>query len=178
MSSEPGVGVLLAVLAASVPIGGRILEIGTGVGTGTAWIVHGLADRKDVEIVTVEEDTATAAVASQAVWPAYVRFLVADVLAIFDGLDRFDLIFADAQGGKWFSLDRTIAALVPGGNLVVDDMEPVAYTLPGQEAKTKEVRQTLLDHRDLICAELHSSSGIILATRRIDRSKPNRTHGA
>jgi predicted O-methyltransferase YrrM len=28
---------------------------------------------------------------------------------------RFDLIFADAQGGKWEGLDGTVAALRPGG---------------------------------------------------------------
>ena len=42
MACEPGVGRLLAVLAAAVPVYGRILEMGTGVGVGTAWIVYGL----------------------------------------------------------------------------------------------------------------------------------------
>jgi len=41
-SSDERVGRLLAVLAASVPEHGRILELGTGAGVGTAWLVSGL----------------------------------------------------------------------------------------------------------------------------------------
>jgi predicted O-methyltransferase YrrM len=39
-ASEQKTGALLAALAASKP-GGRFLEIGTGVGHGTAWILEG-----------------------------------------------------------------------------------------------------------------------------------------
>src|ERR1700736_6065626 len=53
-SSEPYVGRLLALFAATVPAGGRILELGTGVGVGLAWIVHALADRTDVQVTTIE----------------------------------------------------------------------------------------------------------------------------
>ncbi len=41
MSCDPDAGALLAVLAAAVPSGGSILELGTGAGGGVAWIVHG-----------------------------------------------------------------------------------------------------------------------------------------
>jgi len=37
---------------------------------------------------------------------------------------RFDLVFADAPGGKLTGLDATIDAVAAGGVLVVDDMEP------------------------------------------------------
>jgi demethylmenaquinone methyltransferase/2-methoxy-6-polyprenyl-1,4-benzoquinol methylase len=165
ISSELGVGRLLAVLAAAVPHGGRILEIGTGVGAGTAWIVHGLGQRTDVEVVTVDKSAETARVAMQAAWPGFVRMVVADVLTILEGLGTFDLVFADAEGGKWTGLDRTIAAVSPGGHLLVDDMEPAAWTVPQQEAKTRAVREALLRCSDLITVELHSASGIILSTR-------------
>ena len=60
LACEVEVGKLLAALAAAVPGGGRILEIGTGtgVGVGLAWLVHGLGGRQDVEVVTVELDDA------------------------------------------------------------------------------------------------------------------------
>jgi demethylmenaquinone methyltransferase/2-methoxy-6-polyprenyl-1,4-benzoquinol methylase len=111
MSCEPEVGALLAVLAAAVPTGGRILELGTGSGAGTAWLIHGLTARTDVEVVTVEHDQATAALAAQARSPTYVRMIVGDAVAVTTREDTFDLIFADAQGGKWEGLDVTIAAL-------------------------------------------------------------------
>ncbi len=44
-SSEPAVGQLLAVLAAHLPAGARVLELGTGTGVGTAWIPCGLLPR-------------------------------------------------------------------------------------------------------------------------------------
>src|SRR2546426_1063542 len=41
MASEPRTGALLRVLAASKP-GGRFLELGTGTGVGTAWLLAGM----------------------------------------------------------------------------------------------------------------------------------------
>ena len=40
MASEPKTGAFLAALAASKP-GGRLLELGTGTGVGTAWLLSG-----------------------------------------------------------------------------------------------------------------------------------------
>jgi len=167
LACEPGVGRLLAALAAAVPPRGRILEMGTGVGVGTAWILHGLAGRSDVEVVTVEIDPATAAIAQRGTWPRWVSLRVGDILDALAGLGDFDLIFADAQGGKWEGLDRTIAALRPGGILLVDDMTPPTWIDDAHRRHTARVRETLLTHTELIAAELAEASGMILATRRI-----------
>src|SRR5260370_9074610 len=78
LSSEVGVGALLAVLAASVPPGGRILELGTGAGVGLAWLVHGLQERGDVEVVTVDIDPDLHLVAPSAGVPPFVQFYLAD----------------------------------------------------------------------------------------------------
>ena len=69
LACEVEVGRLLAVLAAAVPDGGRVLEIGTGVGVGLAWLVHGLGVRRDVEVVTVEFDDEVQQAALSARWP-------------------------------------------------------------------------------------------------------------
>jgi len=166
LSCEPGVGRLLATLAAAVPAGGRILEMGTGVGAGTAWLLEGLGARSDVELVSIELDPAAHARAAGADWPAFVRLLQGDVLALLGELGRFELIFADAQGGKWEGLDRTIAALAPRGVLVVDDMTPQDWWTAEHRAHQERVRHTLLDHPDLVTAELAEASGIVVATRR------------
>ena len=100
MSCAPGTGRLLAVLAAAVPANGRVLELGTGTGAGTAWITHGLQGRNDVEVITAEIDAATAALAAQYRWPSWVRLLTGDALEVIRSAGRFDLIFADAQGGN------------------------------------------------------------------------------
>lgn len=165
MSCDPDVGLLLAVLAAAVPTSGRILELGTGAGVGTAWLIHGLASRTDVDLVTVDNDRATADLAAQAAWPSYVRPILGDAVEVTTGEGTFDLIFADAQGGKWDGLDSTIAALRPGGHLLVDDMTPPYFANPHHENKTSEVRARILGHPDLISVPIAWSTGLILSTR-------------
>ena len=78
----------------------------------------------------------------------------------------FDLIFADAQGGKAEGLDLTIAALRPRGILVVDDMRP-AEDWPEQfKVRQDGVRRTLVEHPHLVSVELDHGSGMVLSTRR------------
>lgn len=166
MSSDPDTGRLLAVLAAAVPPGGRVLELGTGTGVGTAWITQGLQGRADVEVVTVEIDAATAALAAQNHWPSWVNLVTGDTVQVTRGAGRFDLIFADAQGGKWNGLDTTVAALLPGAHLLVDDMTPHEFADDNHARKTSEVRAHLLDHPDLTSVEIAWSTGLILSTRR------------
>jgi predicted O-methyltransferase YrrM len=166
MSCDPDTGRLLAVLAAAVPANGRVLELGTGTGVGTAWIIDGLRGRDDVEVVTVEIDAATAALAAQQAWPPWVRLLTGDAIEVIHSAGRFDLIFADAQGGKWEGLDATVAALRPGAHLLVDDMTPGEFADEHHARKTSAVRARLLGHPDLVSVEIAWSSGLILSTRR------------
>ena len=167
LSSEDDVGRLLGALAVDVPEGGRVLELGTGVGVGTAWIVGGLSGvgRSDVEVVTVESDAGLAALAGSASWPSWVRLVQDDVLSVLGSLGTFDLVFADAQGGKWEGLDRTIGVLRPNGVLVVDDMKPQQWWSDAQRSKQEMVRRTLLGHPDLEAIELDLGSGVIMCTR-------------
>jgi predicted O-methyltransferase YrrM len=77
------------------------------------------------------------------------------------------LIFADAPGGKWSGLDLSIAALAPGGVLLVDDMDRQRYTEPEHRVTIDGIRRTLSDDQRLVTTELPVGSGLILATRRI-----------
>lgn len=172
-SCEPGFGRLLAALAAAVPPGGRICELGTGVGVGLAWIVHGLEGRDDACVVSVELDDPTAEIARSWQWPRWAEVRTADALELLSSEGAFDLIFADAPGGKWTGLDRTIAALAPGGVLVMDDM---ALVMEGEAASDdgrdeerrakRSVRADVLGHPDLVAAELEAASGVLLGVRR------------
>jgi predicted O-methyltransferase YrrM len=161
MSSEPEVGALLAVLAAAVPAGGRILEIGTGTGFGTAWLAAGVGSRTDVEIVTVDVEDR---VADRSAYPSFVRFVTADGLEALRDTGTFDLVFADAPAGKTEGLDVTLAALRPGGVLVVDDMT-TDVAEPYRSARDG-IRRALLTDERLLAVELAHGSGVILATRR------------
>lgn len=165
-SCEPDVGRLLMVLAAAVPLFGRVLEMGTGAGVGAAWLATGLEQRPDVEAISVEMDPDLIALVRAGPWPTRVRLIEGDILAVLDGLGQFDLIFADAQGGKWVGLERTVQALRAGGVLVVDDMRPATWRDSEHQARTGQVRRNLHEHPDLITVELAWSSGVMLATRR------------
>src|ERR1700744_4925476 len=77
-SCESPSGETLAVLAAAVPAGGRVLELGTGAGVGLAWLAHGLRYRNDVRVISVEVDPQLAGIAAQGSWPDWVEILVGD----------------------------------------------------------------------------------------------------
>jgi predicted O-methyltransferase YrrM len=166
LACEVEVGRLLATLAAAVPAGGRVLEIGTGVGVGLAWLVHGLGARRDVEVVTVELDDAVQQTALSARWPPWVRFESGDGAEAVGRLGQFDLIFADAPGGKIFKLRRTVAALREGGVIVVDDMDLARHADEQLRSALAVVRHRLLANAELVCAELGFSSGVIVAVKR------------
>jgi len=164
-SSDPEVGRLLAVLAAHLPERARVLELGTGTGVGTAWIVSGLLPRTDVTVLTVEQDPETAALAAGGDWPSLVELRRGDALEVLLQSGTFDLIFADAPAGKWHGLDRTIAALSPHGMLIVDDMTPLPDWTDSQRDAQERVRRTLLATPELTSVELACGSGVIMSVR-------------
>lgn len=166
LACEVEVGRLLAALAAAVPEGGRVLEIGTGVGVGLAWLLHGLGERHDVEVVTVELDDEVQQTARSVRWPSWVCFESGDGAEVVGGLGEFDLIFPDAPGGKIFKLRQTVAALRPGGVLIVDDMDLTRHEDEDLRAALAVVRQRLVEDADLVSAELGYSSGVIVAVKR------------
>ncbi|MFC8453742.1 O-methyltransferase [Kitasatospora sp. NPDC057223] len=165
-SCDRATGELLAVLAAAVPPGGRILELGTGAGVGLAWIVHGLGGRTDVSVLSIEQDPVTAGIAEAGEWPAHVTVSIGDAVAVLPGLGRFDLVFADAEGGKWRGLPLTLRALADRGVLLLDDMDPQRYELPEHHRSIGAVRSTLAEDSGLVLVDLPVASGIIIATRR------------
>lgn len=159
-------GRVLAMLAAAVPRGGRVLELGTGVGAGLAWIVHGLGSRSDVQVVTVDVDPELQRSVRTDAWPGFVRFELGDGAERAAALAPFDLLFADAPGGKLLGLDASVRALRPRGVLVVDDMDLAQHDNPELQRALEGVRRDLQGDPRLVCAELDAASGLILATRR------------
>ncbi len=164
-SSEDDVGRLLAVLAASVPDGGRILELGTGTGAGLAWLVHGLGSRADVDVISVEADDALARLAAQQTWPRYVHLHHADGLDFLQRHAAYDLIFADAEAGKLRGLELALSALRPGGLFVVDDMTHRDAGGSDVHRALQDAHSTLLSHPDLVAVDLAWASGVVIAVR-------------
>jgi len=165
MSCTDHVGRLLAVLAAAVPSGGRILEIGTGVGVGTAWIIAGLDGRTDVQVVSVEIDQRLSSAAREWPWPVCVQIVTADILVASETLGEFNLVFADASPFKYTNVGFVLATLSPGGILVVDDLGEPNFS-ERQQADKAALRQLLMHHRELHAVDIEWSTGMILATKK------------
>lgn len=164
-SCERGVGEMLAVLSAATPPRGRILELGTGIGVGLAWILSGLGSRSDVEVFTIERDAGQVAVLEEVGFPGFATLLEGYIEELLPTMGRFNLVFADAEAGKWTGLELTIAALPPQGLLLVDDMDISRYDSEKDRSTVENVRKALMTDSRLTAVELDVASGIILASR-------------
>ena len=83
-----------------------------------------------------------------------------------EGGGPFDLIFADAAGGKIRGLDATVSALEERGVLLVDDMNPELHQDDGLLEVLTQVGEALLADPKLVATELRYSTHMILATKR------------
>jgi predicted O-methyltransferase YrrM len=154
-------------LLAATKARGRLLELGTGTGLATAWLLDGMAP--DASLVSIDTDMAVQAVA-RAVLAGDPRV----TFVIEDGLDyvraqrpaSFDLIFADAWPGKYEGLDETLALLSLGGLYVVDDMSPQPNWPPGHQPRVDALVTRLKSHPDLATVALDWASGLVVAARR------------
>jgi predicted O-methyltransferase YrrM len=165
MPSEPRTGAMLRVLAASKP-GGRLLELGTGTGLATAWVLDGM-DR-DATLVSVDIDPAPQAVAREILGSdPRLEIITTDAASFLAGQIRasFDLIFADAMPGKFELLDQTLALLRPGSIYVIDDMLPQASWPESHAPKVPQLLADLAGRAALRIVSLAWSSGLVIAVR-------------
>ena len=170
MASEPTVGALMATLAASKP-GGRLLELGTGTGHGTAWILAGMD--ASARLDTVDTDGAVVAVARRHLGgDGRVTFHLMDGAAFLDRTPpaHFDLIYADAWPGKFSHLDQALALLRPGGLYVIDDLLPQPNWPDGHAAKVSPLIEAIERRPDVVTVRLAWASGLMIVARRGDEA--------
>jgi predicted O-methyltransferase YrrM len=125
-ASLPDVGRFLAVLAAGCT-GGRIGELGTGAGLGTAWMASAMPP--DCALITVEIDPQRAAAARELLAEdRRIEVITGDSARVLSARGPFDLLFSDSGS-------RDEAALVDllriGGRIVSDDVTPQKALPPG-----------------------------------------------
>jgi len=171
MASEPRTGTLLRTLAAAKP-GGRLLELGTGTGLATAWLLDGM--NPAATLTTVDIDPTAQAIARDVLGADPRLEIITQGAAVFlSGLtvsesasNGFDLIFADAMVGKYEMLDHALALLRPGGFYIIDDMLPQASWPEGHAPRVPRLMAALADRAELCVANLAWSSGLVVAARR------------
>ncbi|MFE9426100.1 O-methyltransferase [Kitasatospora sp. NPDC006697] len=166
MSSEDRTGSLLATLAATRP-GGRLLELGTGAGEGTAWLLSGMDPA--ATLVTVELDDAVQRIArEQFADDGRVTFVTGDGGAWLDTYDgpAFDLVFADTWPGKFTHLERALDLVAPGGMYLIDDLLPQPNWPQGHQESADRLAAGLTARQDFATTTLDWASGLLLAVRR------------
>lgn len=167
MPSERKAGALLSILAAAKP-DGRFLELGSGTGLSTAWLLSGM--NQSALLDSVDNDNAVLEIAR--------RHLGSDLRVTFhscDGEDfirqaqpdSYDLIFADAWPGKYSLLDETLGLLNMGGFYVIDDMCPQSNWPTGHKDKVGYLLDKLNSRSNLKVCRLAWTTGIVVCCRAV-----------
>lgn len=165
MASDPRTGSLLRTLAASKP-GGRLLELGTGTGAATAWMLSGMDAHS--QLISVDNDPNVLEIARRHLGDdSRVTFRLAEGAVFLGecGDQEFDLIFADAWAGKYTHLDLTLSLLRVGGLYVIDDLLPQPSWPDEHAEKARALVRRLESRGDVCVAKLAWASGLLVATR-------------
>jgi predicted O-methyltransferase YrrM len=165
MNSDLYTGSLLKTLVASRK-SGNILELGTGSGLATSWIIEGMDDQS--RLVTVENNPALLEIAKEQLNDRRIEFILADGykwLKHYKG-EKFDLIFADAMPGKYDLFEETIHLVKTGGYYIIDDMLPQPNWPAGHAERVNDFIDMLEKRRDLILTKMNWSTGIIIVVKK------------
>jgi predicted O-methyltransferase YrrM len=165
LASEPKTGSLLRTLAASKP-GAQFLELGTGTGVGTAWLLAGMDAGS--RLISVDSDAKVLEVARRHLsYDPRVTFHLADGRAFLEQAapQQFDFIYADAWPGKFTHLDRALSLLRVGGIYFVDDLLPQASWPDGHAPKVPALITDLEHWRGFVTTKLAWASGLMILVR-------------
>ncbi len=166
MGSEPLTGTVLRALAASKP-GGRLLELGTGTGIGTAWLLAGMDESSRLE--SVDTDPAAQEIARRHLGDdRRITFHLKDAATFLEEPHPhgFDLIFADAWPGKFPQRDLALSHLRLGGIYVIDDLLAQPDWPEGHGERVTELIVDLESRPEFLTVKLAWASGLMIAVRR------------
>ena len=166
MASEQHTGALLKVLAASKP-GGELLELGTGTGIGTCWLLSGMDQTATLTSVETDERVQSAAREVLGSDPRLTLILEDGATFIRRQPEKtYDLIFADAMPGKFELLDETLQLVKPGGFYVIDDLLPQPNWPEGHGSKVDVLMDRLSADPRFSMVPLTWSTGVAVLVRR------------
>lgn len=157
---------LLRTLAASKP-SGKFLELGTGTGLSTSWILDGMDHNSS--LISIDNEPGFLEIAK--------RFLGNDErleLISTDGgkwveenrHQKFDYIFADTWHGKYLLLDEVLDMINKGGLYIIDDMLPQANWPDGHQEKAIKLINYLETREDLFLTKQVWATGITIAVKK------------
>ncbi len=164
MNSDLLTGSLLRALAAAKP-SSSVLELGTGCGLGTCWLLHGMDSHSS--LVSVDNDPRAHAIAESELGndPRLQLVVAAGGSWLKACTQQFDLIFADASPGKYSHLQNALGLLNPGGIYVIDDMLPQPNWPDGHERHVAALLATLEELHGYHTTKLSWSTGLVLCVK-------------
>lgn len=166
MSSDHRTGALLRTLAASKP-GGRILEVGAGLGVGSAWLLAGMDSQS--RLTTLEVHVKIAGICRKHLADdSRAEVITTDAnewLENYSG-PPFDLVFVDTTTTKFDRRDLLFANMADGALLIADDLLPGDTWTEDHPARVERFRREIMKESDLIPALIDWSSGLVVAAYR------------
>jgi predicted O-methyltransferase YrrM len=157
---------LLRTLAASKPAG-KFLELGTGTGLSTSWILDGM-DR-DSTLISLDNDETLLQIARKFLGKDKRLNLVhsdGEQWVISNFGQKFDYVFADTWHGKYLLLDEVLEMVNRGGFYIVDDMLPQSNWPEGHQEKAINFIKYLESRSDFVVTKQLWATGIIIAVKK------------
>jgi len=166
LSSEPWSGALLRTLVATKP-GGNILEVGSGVGVGAAWLLDGMDPTARLTTIELFPGLAKACrdILSADPRAEVVNADAVEWLEAYDGPD-FDLVFVDTTVAKFERRDLIVAHLATGGLFIADDLLPQEKWTDAHHPRVARFREDIMAEPDLVPTLVDWASGLVIAAYR------------
>jgi len=172
----PGSGAVLRVLAAAAQAR-AVVEIGTGAGVGSLYLLRGMPDDGVLTTIDVEVEhqrAAKEAFAEEGVRSTRTRTISGRALDVLPRLTdgAYDLVFVDADKESYPEyVEQALRLLRPGGVLAVDNAlwhDRVADPARRDEVTTviREIGRTVRDDPRLVPALIPCGDGLLVAVRR------------
>ena len=157
---------LLRTLASSKP-SGKFLELGTGTGLSTSWILDGMDS--DSELISIDNDSSFLEIAKAKLgFDSRLSLILTDGAKWIgeNGNQKFDFIFADTWHGKYLLLDEVLSMLNKGGLYIIDDMVSQPNWPEGHQEKAIRLIEYFETREDFFLTKQLWATGIIIAVKR------------
>jgi predicted O-methyltransferase YrrM len=166
MASDALTCSLLRTLAGTKPAG-KFLELGTGTGLATAWILDGMDEES--ALTSIDNEPKYLEIAQRFLGEDKRLNLVATDGGAWVGHNqhlKFDYIFADTWHGKYLLLNEVLAMINKGGLYIIDDMLPQPNWPEGHAEKALQLIRDLEKRADLFLTKQVWATGIIVAVKK------------
>lgn len=166
MASDVQTCSLLRTLAAAKPAG-KFLELGTGTGLSTSWILDGMDDESS--LISIDNDPGSIEIANRYLGnDKRLQVMLTDAGKWIEEnkYQQFDYIFADTWHGKYLLLDQVLDMLSKGGLYIVDDMLPQPNWPVGHQEKAFRFVTELELKEALMLTRLDWATGIIIGVKK------------